>query len=411
MSYRLSLSGRVTLIALFLTWGTVSVLLRLTVPHFKTAFELGYSEALLIQSCFFITYLVTARLVGRTTGRIGFGRAAALGLGLMSVGAAGLAATTLVGHFYALLPSVFVLACGVTFLQVAANPLAAAEGATRSAAGNLSFAQAFNSTGTVIGPLIAAAVFLGVSQDPLAPVRHLFYVIAAILLVLALIGASTLHERPLPPDTVLREPVRSLGPFENRRLAAATACIFLYVGAEVAITSTMVNLLESPEFIAVDRATSGRLAAIFWMLMLVGRLGGSWLLVRVPRGRLLAIFSTLTALAFLGSALLDGMAAAVCLLGAGLFCSIHFPTIFAIASSDLDDKSRARAAGWLCTGIVGGAFVPLVYGAVADIWAIQTALLVPVLCFLPIIAFGLYYSDNSMADDRVNRGSDPVDPS
>lgn len=263
MNRRLSPAGRITLIVLFFAWGVTGVMVRMTVPHFKESFDLGFRDALLVQSAFFFTYLVFARASGAITARIGLRSAASLGLLLMAIGSAGLASATLLESFVALLPSVFVIASGITFLQVSANPLAAVEGTLRSASGNLTFAQGFNSLGTVAAPLIAGAAFLGADENPLVPVRWVFVAIAACLLVLSFSAKHMLNESPSRAD----EPDEGglpLGPRERTRLIAGVAAIFLYVGAEVSVSTTLVNLLESEGISAAGRTQSALLTSIFW---------------------------------------------------------------------------------------------------------------------------------------------------
>ncbi len=389
MNYRLGIAGRITLLAVFLTWGVVGVLVRMTVPHFKAAFELGYRDALLVQSAFFITYLLFSRVGGAITARIGFRNGAMLGLVLMGLGALGLAAATYAGEFVALLPSIFVLASGVTLLQVSANPLAAVEGHLRSASGNLTFAQGFNSLGTVAAPLIAGVAFLGTPDSALEPVRILFVGVAVFVLMLALLARLTLRENDSAQSPRPEETGRALGPVETARLRAGVAAIFLYVGAEVAITTTLVNFLE--EGLAISRDAAAALVALFWLGMLAGRFSSVPVLLRFDRQNVLAATALLAALLCLVASTASGGAAAVAILAVGLFAGPQFPTIFAIASADLEAQARAKAAGWLCTGIVGGGVVPLIFGEVADRSSLAGALWVPALCFAAIAFFALRY--------------------
>ncbi len=394
MSADTRLAARVTLLLLFFCWGTVAVLLRLSVPHFKTAFDLGYRDALLIQSSFFLTYLLVARAAGGVIARIGFRRGVGGGLALMAAGTLALALATQIGAFAALLPAVFVIACGVTFLQVAANPLAASASANRSAAANLTLAQAFNSLGTVAAPMIAAWAFLDRdlpdSVSELQSLRELFFAVGGVLIVLSAISFVTLRTLP---DSAASLAEAAIPVEARRRVAAAVTAIFLYVGAEVAITSTLINALEADWSIAADRSLSARLVVLFWLGMLAGRLAGSQLLAHLPRGRTLAASCLIAVLLLIIAAFANGIAAAACLLSLGLFCAIQFPTIFTIATDGLSAPQRARAAGWLCMGIVGGAVVPLLFGEIADRITLQAALAVPVICFVYVGWFALRFGD------------------
>lgn len=387
MTDRLTRSGRITLISLFFAWGVMGVMIRMTMPHFKDAFALGYRDAFLIQSAFFATYLLFARATGAVTGRIGLGNGVALGLMLMALGALGLAASTLLTNFYALLPSIFILASGITFLQVSANALASIEGPMHNASSNLTFSQAFNSLGTVVAPLIAGIAFLGASEAPLEPVRWLFAFFAACLAILALAARIVLTYEPSSDKHA--EPAHDAHTRTGQpwRLTAAVAAIFLYVGAEVCISTTLLELHETQGFMEGDRTLGAMFVSVFWIEMVAGRFLGTALLERFDRSWILALSALGAAMTCLGSVFLPGTAASVLILASGLFCSVQFPTIFAIGCGDLEPADRARAAGWLCTGICGGGVIPLMYGSLADASSLSFALIVPALCFLAIAGF------------------------
>ncbi len=366
-------------------------MVRMVSPHFKEAFELGYRDALLVQSAFFITYLLFARLSGSITARIGFRNGVVLGLALMAVGSLGLSTTTLFGSFHALLPSIFVLASGITFLQVAANPLAASTGPLHSASGNLTFAQAFNSLGTVAAPLIAAVAFLGTTESPLVPVRWLFLGLSICLTGLAFAALIFLRDRGSSQSIDTGRALRGLGIYARNRLVLAVIAIFLYVGAEVAISTTLVNLLEDDGMIAAGRDRSAMLSSLFWIGMLVGRFVGVALLVRYDRRAVLGGAALASAFLCLIASNTTGLIAAGAILATGLTGGLQFPTIFTIASADLQPADRARAAGWLCTGIVGGGIVPLLYGEIADRNSLEFALIVPAICFALIAVFAFAF--------------------
>ena len=394
---RMPLAGRVTLLSLFFAWGIVAVLVRMTVPHFRETFDLGYRDALLVQSAFFVTYLLFARVSGSIVARIGLRSSVVLGICLMAAGSLWLAVATLWQAFYALLPAIFVMATGITFLQVAANPLAAVEGGLKTTQANLTFAQGFNSLGTVAAPLVAAAAFLGAAEEPLAPVRWLFGLIFVLLVVLAFAARALLAEGH-QPTTGSSVPEKRMDGFEKKRLIAGVAALFLYVGAEVSISTTLVNLLEADGVIAAGRTASALLTSIFWIGMMVGRFSSVPLLDRFDRRLILGGSALACATLCLLAAFGGGNVAAAAILASGLFAGLQFPTIFAISSADLQPGARARAAGWLCTGIVGGGIVPLLYGEVADRVSIEFALVVPMVCFAAIAMFAVAFGQ-----DRVSR--------
>jgi FHS family L-fucose permease-like MFS transporter len=325
-----------------------------------------------------------------------------------------------------------VLAAGITILQVAANPLIALLGTPETSSSRLVLAQALNSFGTFIGPFVGAGLILknGVSVPAnvlsappaiLAAYRveqaHAtqtpFLGIAAILAVLALLFFLLRRARGIPatlPDSATQS-ARVL--LSGHRLLFGTLCIFLYVGAEVTIGSLMVNyllqaktadataalgrplvpLFEAMQVIApgtppVLAVLAGGLVSFYWGGAMVGRFAGSAVQRVVRPGTTLA-FCALAAMLLAGlSSFSAGMLSAIALIAVGLFNSIQFPTIFALAIAGLGENTP-KGSALLCMGIVGGAVMPVIAGRVADTSNLSTALLVPMACYLGIALYGL----------------------
>lgn len=400
MNASLDRFGRITLIALFFAWGCLSVMVDMTIPHFKSTFALGYRDVMLLQSAFFMAYLFLAIPAGMIAARIGFRITILTGLGMMAAGALLLALASRIGSFPVLLPATFTMASGICFLQVSANPLAAAMGGSRSAASNLTFAQAFNALGTVLGPLIAAQTFLGagssVEQTSAASVTSLFVAMAACILSLAVIAAWKLRATPQAAATSSGGHAL-LDAFAKRRLAAGVLAIFVHIGAVTCVASVLVNFLESPAGLGVSRQHAAQLVAVYWGGALLGRFAGAAWLTRIRSGRALAIVTGLAAVLCLLGAGGGSMVASIAVLLTGICNAIQFPTIFSLASSDLEPSARARAAGWLCMGIVGGAVIPLGFGALADATSLSAALVIPAACYLYICWFGLTFGEPAIA--------------
>lgn len=379
----------VILVGLFFAWGLVGVLIRMTMPHLKDAFALGYRDALLIQSSFFAAYLLLSRLAGEVVSHIGFSRGATWGLGIMGAGCFALGAATLFDNFAGLLATIFLLATGVVILQVSANPLAAAQGHLASRAANLTFAQSFNSLGTVAAPILAGYAFLGGGTESLEPVRELFLVIGVVFFLLATAVHGLLQENPANASALAQAPLRERSP--GTRLQWAVAALFVYVGAEVALSTTLLIVLEADWTIAASRDDAALLVSLFWLGMLAGRMLSVPLIIRVGRRGILATGGFAASLLCLLGAVSSGSFAALALIAVGLFASVQFPAIFAIASADLETRSKARAAGWLCTGIVGGAIIPVLFGTIADASSLRAAMLVPAACFVLVGLFALKF--------------------
>ena len=413
---------------LFFLWGFITVMVDALVPRLKAVFELSYFEAALVQFAFFAAYLLLSIPSGVLIARVGYKRGAVVGLLAMAVGcllfvpAAGL-------RVYALfLLAMFVLAGGITVLQVAANPYVAALGPARTASSRLNLAQAFNSLGTTIAPLVGAAFILGntvLSSDQIGALgeaeRAVYYaaeagtvqtpfVVLAVALAVLAVGFG-LFRLPKILETDHDTSGSYRGALASRPLVWGAVGIFLYVGAEVTIGSYLVNyfltldvatlVAETPALAGVAGFLSGgdyttfnveRLAgtfvALYWGGAMVGRFVGSALLQVVSPGRLLAVFAGLAITLLAVTVSSGGVVAMVAILAIGLCNSIQFATIFTLAIDGLGEHT-AQGSGVLCTAIVGGAVIPPLYGALADAVGVQSAFLVLTLCYGTIAAYGL----------------------
>ncbi len=390
--------------ALFFIFGGITSLNDVLIPKLKHLFTLSYFEVMLIQSAFFAAYFLVSLPAAALVRRIGYMRSAAVGLLTMTAGCLLFVPAWLSGMFIAFLAALFVLAAGITIVQVVANPLISMLGAPALASSRLTFAQAFNSLGTTIFPYLGAILILGslASVDPaqlsgaaLAAFRsaetqvivRTYLGIAAALLVVA--GAVWLNRHKLveaPPATT---PIlRAFELLRQPRFAAGTLAIFVYVGAEVSIGSVLANFLMQADTLALGARAAGELIALYWGGAMIGRFVGTVLLARLPPPRVL-LGVALGAVALLliaagGAGAVSGWA----LIAVGLCNSIMFPTIFSLASQDLGDRA-AEGSGIICMAIVGGAIVPLVTGLAADAAGLRAALLVPLACYLAIGGFAV----------------------
>ena len=390
-------------VALFFAWGFCTVLVDVLIPKLKATFSLTFTEAMLTQFCFFLAYFIVSIPAGLLISRIGYLRGIVVGLVIMAGGCLMFSPAASMGWYPAFLAALFVLAAGITIVQVAANPLAAGLGDPARAHSRLTLAQAFNSVGTMIGPLFGSAMILaaGVSEpaadlsgaaldafrvEQASHVQVPYMIIAG---VLALLAALCWWVRKVPVPAVRAvnhgDYLRLL---KIPRLSLGAVSIFLYVGAEVAVGSALVNYLISAG--ATDSEHSaGNLISVYWGLAMVGRFIGSWLLRFIPPGLVLAGCAIGAAvLGVLAGVVLEGTAAAVAILSIGLFNSVMFPTIFTLSIDGLGEDT-AGGSGILCLAIVGGAIIPLLMGVVADSVGLSLALLVPVVCYALIAVYGL----------------------
>lgn len=390
-------------VTLFFAWGFATVLVDTLIPKLKALFALNYAEVMLTQFCFFIAYLIVSLPAGALVARIGYLRGIVAGLLLMAVGCVLFAPAAELGLYSGFLLALFVMAAGITTLQVAANPLIAILGDEKSSHSRLTFAQAFNSLGTTVGPFVGAFFILGgdaVAPEPTAipsalaayrqaeahMIQGPFLVIAAGLVVLALIF-FVLRRQKIGAAMQNGPGRKDLALFTRPRLICGALSIFTYVGAEVSIGSLMINYLMLGKTLSLDAATAGKLLSLYWGGAMVGRFIGSFVLTRIEAGTVLAACALGAAGLATISALSVGMVAAITVLAIGLCNSIMFPTIFTLAIEHLGDDTP-RGSGLLCLAIVGGAVIPLLTGYTADHIGLSLALLVPAACYLWIAAYG-----------------------
>ncbi|MCB1600074.1 MAG: L-fucose:H+ symporter permease [Xanthomonadales bacterium] len=402
----------IILTLLFFMWGLLTSLNDVLIPHLKSIYTLSYTQAMLVQFCFFGAYFIVSVPAGVLIKRIGYQRGAVTGLMIAASGCALFYPAAQSGYALFLF-AFFILAAGITILQVAANPYVTVLGDPKTASSRLTLTQAFNSLGTTVGPLFGGMLILGgaaalVSGDlsqmtateqaafkaqEAATVQGPYLMLAAALLALAVFFALA----KLPKITHADDPADAAAPavgasiFQHRNLVLGTIAIFLYVGAEVSIGSFLINYFGESRIAGLEEAAAAKLVAYYWGMAMVGRFIGFAVMRRVSPGKTLAFNAACAMALILTSILSHGPLAMWSILGVGLFNSIMFPTIFSMALHRLG-KFTGQGSGLLCMAIVGGALVPLVQGMAADRIGIQTSFLVPLLCYGFIFYFGAKYA-------------------
>lgn len=384
----------VVLTSLFFMWGLITSLNDILVPHLKAIFTLSYVQAMLIQFCFFGAYFVASVPAGYLVERIGYRRGIILGLVTAGIGCAGFYPAAALRAYPLFLAALFVLACGITLLQVAANPYVSALGPSQTSASRLNLTQAFNSLGTTIGPLLGSALILGLtSQASEVETVQGPYIGLALTLCLIAVVFSRFKLPVVSGDAAQDDPNAVRGSlWQQRHLVLGVVGIFLYVGAEVAIGSFLVNYMAEPEIAGLSESAAGRYLALYWGGAMVGRFIGSALLQKNKPGRVLAFNAAVAVLLLIVAMLTKGSLAMWSVLAIGLFNSIMFPTIFTLAIERLG-KRTGEGSGALCMAIVGGAVIPVLMGYSADRVGIQSSFWVPTLCYAYIIFYGLKGSE------------------
>jgi FHS family L-fucose permease-like MFS transporter len=381
---------------LFFMWGLITSLNDVLIPHLKAIYTLSYVQAMLVQFCFFGAYFIVSLPAGALIRRIGYQKGAVAGLLVAAAGCALFypAASSGYGLF---LFAFFVLASGITVLQVAANPYVAVLGPARTASSRLTLTQAFNSLGTTIGPALGGLLILSSATAVLDPaaeaasVRGPYLGLAAALAVLAVLFLlAKLPKIAEAEDTPLAGEGHGSA-LAHRHLVLGAIGIFLYVGAEVSIGSFLINFLGEPHIAGLSHADAAHYVSIYWGGAMVGRFIGFAVMRVVSPGKTLA-FSALAAIALvLAGTFGQGSLAMWAILAVGLFNSIMFPTIFSMALHGLG-KFTGQGSGILCMAIVGGAIVPFAQGALADFMSVQASFLLPAACYAFILYFGIKYA-------------------
>jgi MFS transporter, FHS family, L-fucose permease len=389
----------ITVAVLFFIFGFITNLNMALVPHLKAIFDLPYGWAMLVESAFFLAYFVFSTPTARLIQSIGYKKTMVVSLFIQVVGCLLFVPAARLVNFPTFLVAIFVVGAGVTGLQTAANPYVAILGPEHSAPVRLTLAQALNSLGGTIAPLIAGAFILTDTADFSSKaavantVRGPYLAIAGGLLILGVIVAflslpqvqQTQEFRPgKDGDSVL---TRSIWSYRHTVLAAVG--IFLYVGVEVGLASIAVNYFHNQG--VSDTKTASFLVSLYWLGALIGRLLGSWMLTKIKAGKLLGIFGFAALFFVFVSMFTSGWTAIIAVLFCGFFNSIMFPNIFALGIAGLGPMT-SKGSGLIMTAVVGGAIVPLLLGALADKIGIQHALIIPAICYLFIAYYGLWGS-------------------
>jgi len=413
----------VTLI--FFTWGGLTSLNDVLIPHLKAVFDMNYARTMLIQSTFFGAYFLMSLPSGAVVARAGYKGSIAIGLVVAAIGAALFHPAAALPSYPLFLGALFVLASGLTLLQVAANPYIGLLGHPSGAASRMNLAQALNSLGTtlfpwLIGPLILSTAVLGAGEiaamDVAGQAAYRAQQAQSVQLPYLLLGGGLLLlavfvlAMRLPALRESSSPVDVRHGFgdvlHHRHLRWGVLAIFVYVGAEVAIGSFLINYISGPDTGGLTEATASRYLALYWGGAMVGRFAGAALLRRIDARRLLALFA-LVAAALLATTMLGRDQLAMwSVIAIGLFNSIMFPTIFAIAIERLGPLT-SKASSLLVMAIVGGAVVPWVQGWLADRIGIQHAFAVPLACYAFIVWYALRGSRHEI-DAKPVGGAEPL---
>ena len=370
----------VAMTCLFFFWGFITVLNDILIPFLKDSFNLNYTQAMLVQFCFFGAYFIVSPFAGKLIDKVGYQQGIVLGLLTTAAGCVLFYPSAELNVYVLFLFAFFVLASGITILQVAANPYVAALGPDKTAASRLNLAQAANSLGTTVGPIIGAALILGAATADASAVQGPYLILAVLLLVVAIMFRFIKLPRiaSVENDDSSDESV-----WNHRSLVLGALAIFLYVGGEVSIGSFLVNYFAESSIGGLSHAEAGEMVAYYWGAAMIGRLVGAAAMNYVAPTKYLSLNALIAIVMIIVSMNSTGSLAMWSILAVGFFNSIMFPTIFTLAVKGLGSLT-SKGSGLVCQAIVGGALIPLVQGVAADMIGIQLSFIVPMLCYIYI---------------------------
>jgi len=400
--------------SLFFIWGFITALNDILIPQLKAAFSLNYTQAMLVQFCFFGAYFLVSPLAGKLIERIGYIKGIMAGLATIALGCLLFYPAAEISVYALFLFGLFILASGVTILQVSANPYVAILGPEETAASRLSLAQAINSLGHTLAPLFGAALIFSATTDlstgtaDAKSVQLPYLILAAVTLVTAAgfyFLKLPLLTPPVPAATA-NQPLLTAESsiWQQKGLLLGVLAIFLYVGAEVSIGSFLVNYLALPEIGGLSEQQASSMVAYYWGGAMLGRFIGA-LLTRYISASYVLISNALIAILLLFVTMnASGPLAVWSVIAIGFFNSIMFPTIFTMAIRGLGPLT-SRGSGLLCQAIVGGAILPLLQGLVADRVGVQLSFIVPVLAYGYIAGYAWYHNRHRAVVSSFSRES------
>jgi len=424
-SYR---SSFILLTTLFFLWGFITVLVDSLVPRLRELFTLTYAQAILVQFAFFGAYFVLSVPASYILSKIGYKKGIILGLLTMAFGCLLFYPAASYRVFGIFILAYFILAGGMTILQVAANPFVAVLGSEEGASSRLNLSQAFNSLGTAIAPAVGALFILSDTIKTESEISRL----AGEARELYLAGEASAIQKPFLglavfiiliaiifffaklPKLISESHTGTYSEaFKQKNLMLGVLGIFFYVGAEVSIGSFLVNyfqdmnmvilIRESPLLMNIadtvahiffksldgadDKALLGIFVIFYWSGAMIGRFVGSYLTKIMKPGKVLGIFATIAIALIIISISTTGLLSMWSILAVGLFNSIMFPTIFTLAIDGIGEL-KPKGSGLLCMAIVGGAIIPLICGNLIDSLGFKIAFLFITICYGYILWYG-----------------------
>jgi MFS transporter, FHS family, L-fucose permease len=402
---------------LFFAWGFATSLIDPLIAAVRKVFALSTAEAMLTASAWFIAYAVVSVPAAAVLSKLGYSRAIIAALAVMVLGCLIVPVATIADWYPGVLIALFVIASGVTLLQVAANPLVAALGSRKSSHARLNFSQFFNSLGTTVGPYLGSTVLLtggvfaagavvtaATRDESLRSIDFAFLALGGFFAVVAFFiftARKKINAAAAGAEDAggVSSPLKA---FTSPWALFGALAIFIYVGSEVTIGGLLTNFLHSPTILDIPEADAGRMVSLYWGGAMVGRFIGALLLTKIRAGVLLTVNTAIAAILCLVVTQTTGETAAYAAIAVGFFNSIMFPTIFTL-TLERSGAPASATSGLLCTAIVGGAVLPYIAGRLVDdtTAVFNPAFYVPLAGYLLLTVFAIVCARSKVRDADV----------
>ena len=378
--------------SLFFLWGFAHSILDVLNKHFQDTMEITRTRSALIQAVVYGGYFIMALPAGNIIRRFGYRAGVLTGLVLYGVGALLFIPGGRIGSFEFFLFSLFVIGCGLTCLETAANPYVTVLGDPEGSERRLNLAQSFNGLGWICGPLVGGFFLFAGGGDVSTPYAIIGCIVLAVALVFARVKLPEIGDTPAP--RMKEESTDSRELWKEGTFTFGLVALFLYVAAQTGINSFFINYATETAGISAHEAS-------VWLsfggmgLFMAGRMGGSWLMRSVRAEKVLTACAVGAVASMAAVILLPGKAGWYGLLCCFLCESIMFPTIFALALRKTGSNTK-RASSFLIMSIVGGAIAPILMGAIADTSSMAAGFSVPLVCFVVIAVYAYRYKAISL---------------
>ncbi len=374
--------------SLFLLWGLAYGLLDVLNKHFQETLNITRQRSTLLQAAYFGAYFLAAIPAGVFMNKYGYKKGIILGLMLYAAGALLFYPSAQYASYPFFLSALFILACGLTFLETAANPYITVLGEPETSEFRLNLSQSFNGVGSFIGPILGGYLFFGADSNNLESVKSVYIVIAIIVLIVALLFFRTPMPEVKEETLVVDQSVHSGKTlFQHRHFVWSIVTQFFYVAAQVGIAALFINYCTEKKSLGISNEKAAYLLSGSLLLFTIGRFSGTAIMKFISPNRLLGIYALINSLLCIVVVAVPGMISIYALMAIFFFESIMFPTIFALGVKNLGGMTK-RGASFIIMSIVGGALMPVLMGGLADAYSTTTAYIVPLFCFLIVAYFG-----------------------